>query len=81
MDKKEELVNAVLESATSGQESDDNPEDSAASRPQADLRRERLTCAQAFELAIQFNAEVIEIGHICNQHNIRICKCQLGCFA
>ena len=89
MDKKEELVNAVLKSATSGQESDDSPEDSAVRRPrrkaspsgQADLPRERLTCAQAFELAKQFNAEVTEIGHICNQHNIRICKCQLGCFA
>jgi len=45
----------------------------------ADGKR-RLTCAQAFELAEQFNAKVIEIGRICNQQNIRIRNCQLGCF-
>jgi len=43
--------------------------------------KRRLTCAEAFELAQEFEVEVIEIGRICNQHNIRICKCQLGCFA
>jgi len=42
--------------------------------------RKMLTCAEAFELARQFQAEIIEIGRICNQHNIKICKCQLGCF-
>lgn len=42
--------------------------------------RKKLTCAQAFELADKFETEIIGIGHICNQHNIRICKCQLGCF-
>jgi len=36
MDKKEELVNAVLKSVNSGQQSDD---------------QKRLTCAEAFELA------------------------------
>ena len=40
----------------------------------------KLTCAEAFELALKFETEIIEIGHICNQHSIRICKCQLGCF-
>jgi hypothetical protein len=40
----------------------------------------KLACAQAFELARQFQARPIEIGRICNQHNIKICKCQLGCF-
>ena len=66
MDKKEELVNAVLKSVNSGQQSDDE---------------KRLTCAEAFELAKKFEMEIIEIGRICNQHNIKICKCQLGCFA
>ncbi|MFB0524883.1 MAG: hypothetical protein ACETVZ_05040 [Phycisphaerae bacterium] len=42
--------------------------------------RKRLTCAEAFELARQFQAEIIDIGRICNQHDIKICKCQLGCF-
>lgn len=40
----------------------------------------KLTCAEAFELAQEFGVKVIEIGRICNQQNIRICKCQLGCF-
>ena len=40
----------------------------------------KLLCEQAFELAREFEAEIIRIGHICNRHNIKICKCQLGCF-
>lgn len=43
--------------------------------------KKKLACAEAFELAQEFEVEVIEIGRICNQHNIRIRKCQLGCFA
>ena len=66
MDKKEQLVGAVLKSAKSGQEPDD---------------RKQLTCAEAFELAKKYEVEIIEIGRICNQNNIRICQCQLGCFA
>lgn len=46
---------------------------------QADGKR-RLSCARAFELAQQFNTKIIEIGRICNQQNVRICNCQLGCF-
>lgn len=42
--------------------------------------RKKLACAEAFELAKEFETEVIEIGRICNRNNIRICKCQLGCF-
>lgn len=42
--------------------------------------KKNLTCAQAFELAEEFDTAIIEIGRICNQHNIRICECQLGCF-
>ncbi len=66
MSKEEELINAVLESASGGQEIDG---------------RKKLACAEAFELAQKFEVKVIEIGRICNRHNIRICKCQLGCFA
>ena len=65
MGKEEDLINAVLESASGGQEIDG---------------RKKLACAEAFELAKEFEVEVIEIGRICNQHNIRIRKCQLGCF-
>jgi hypothetical protein len=42
--------------------------------------RKKLACAEAFELAQKFETQIIEIGRICNQHNIKICKCQLGCF-
>ena len=40
----------------------------------------KLACAEVFELAQKLEVEIIEIGRICNRHNIRICKCQLGCF-
>ena len=43
--------------------------------------RKKLACAEVFELAQEFEVEVIEIGRICNQHKIRIRKCQLGCFS
>jgi hypothetical protein len=43
--------------------------------------RKKLACAEAFKLAQEFQAEVIEIGRICNKQNIKICKCQLGCFS
>jgi len=66
MGKAEELIKAVLESASGGQEIEG---------------KKKLACAEAFELAQEFEVEVIEIGRICNQHNIRIRKCQLGCFA
>lgn len=63
MDKKKELINAVLDRV---QESDG---------------KKKLMCAEAFELAQQLDVEIPEIGRICNQHNIKIYKCQLGCFA
>lgn len=65
MDGKEQLLEAVLESAGVQQQSDG---------------RKQLTCAEAFELAKKHDVDIIEIGHICNQNKIRICKCQLGCF-
>lgn len=66
MDNKEQLVDAVLRST---------------SRQRGAEGRKQLSCFEAFELAKRFEVTVIEIGRICNQHNIRICKCQLGCFA
>lgn len=65
MDKKEELLNAILEFTDKGQPSED---------------KKRLSCTEAFELAKIYDVEIIEIGRICNEHNIKICKCQLGCF-
>jgi hypothetical protein len=65
MDKKEQLVDIVIRSAKKKSESDD---------------RRQLTCAEAFKLAKENGAAIGEIGRICNQNKIRICKCQLGCF-
>ena len=42
--------------------------------------RKKLACAEALELAKEFEMEPIEVGRICNRNNIRIRKCQLGCF-
>ncbi|TKJ37480.1 MAG: hypothetical protein CEE38_08255 [Planctomycetes bacterium B3_Pla] len=65
MDGKEQLVEAILETANGGQDPDG---------------KKILTCSEAFELAKKFETEVAEIGRICNQHDIKICKCQLGFF-
>jgi hypothetical protein len=65
MSKKEELLNAILEYSGKGQSSSD---------------RKKLPCIKAFELAKKYEMKIIEIGRICNEQNIRICKCQLGCF-
>ena len=65
MDKKEELLNAILKFVNNGQASED---------------KKRLTCAKAFELAKKYDVEIVAIGRICNKHNIKIRKCQLGCF-
>ena len=66
MDRNEQLIDAVLNFVKDKQEPDN---------------RKKLTCAEAFELAKKHEVKIIEIGNICNQHDIRICKCQLGCFA
>jgi len=39
-----------------------------------------LSCADAFRLAGEFDAELPDIFRICNQQDIRIVQCQLGCF-
>ena len=65
MDKKEELLNAIFKFTSDRQSAGE---------------KRKLTCAKAFELAQKYEIEIIEIGRICNKHNIKICKCQLGCF-
>lgn len=39
-----------------------------------------LPCAKAFAISAEYNVTPKEIGDICNEENIRICTCQLGCF-
>lgn len=65
MDKEKQLVDAILKSADTGREQNG---------------RTSLTCAGAFKLAKEFETEIIKIGRLCNKHNIKIRKCQLGCF-
>ncbi len=42
--------------------------------------KNKLNCAQAFGLAGKFSIAIAEIGRICNENNVRISNCQLGCF-
>ncbi len=42
--------------------------------------KKRLACAQAFELASGLDVPLSQIGEICNDNDIKICSCQLGCF-
>ena len=42
--------------------------------------RKYLKCAEALQLAGKFGVEPIEIGRLCNRHDIRITSCQLGLF-
>ena len=40
----------------------------------------RLSCASALHLAREYGVKPSEVGAVCNEHNIRISACQLGCF-
>ncbi|UCF04027.1 MAG: hypothetical protein JSV33_08715 [bacterium] len=42
--------------------------------------KKKLSCARAFELAAQHGVGVIEIGRICDEQDIKLYQCQLGCF-
>ena len=55
---------------------------SEAVRSQAKEEEGRLSlsCAEAFKLAAEQNVPVGQIGRICNEQNIKIRCCQLGCF-
>jgi len=39
-----------------------------------------LPCAQAFKIAEDLGEPLSAVGQICNEENIRIANCQLGCF-
>lgn len=40
----------------------------------------RITCEKAFEIAGEFKCSLKEVGNMCNDMNIKIISCQLGCF-
>jgi hypothetical protein len=43
--------------------------------------RKSLTCAEALTIAAELDVEAVQIGRICDQQEIRIRSCQLGCFS
>jgi hypothetical protein len=42
--------------------------------------RRTLTCAGAFEIAREHGLSLHDIGAWCNENDVRIRACQLGCF-
>ena len=42
--------------------------------------RKKLACAQAFRIAESFGVGVAQVGRICDENDIKIYGCQLGCF-
>jgi hypothetical protein len=43
--------------------------------------RRILACAEALSLAAELGVEPRRIGQVCDQENIRLGSCQLGCFS
>jgi hypothetical protein len=40
----------------------------------------KLPCPKAFELSRKYSIALREIGKYCNENDIKISACQLGCF-
>ncbi len=40
----------------------------------------KLKCSYALKIAAEFGVAPMEVGNICNENNIRLTDCQLGCF-
>ncbi len=40
----------------------------------------KLSCADAFKIAAELNVSPAEVGRICNERDIKVTRCQLGCF-
>ena len=40
----------------------------------------KLTCTAAFQIAATSPATLTDVGRVCNENDVRITKCQLGCF-
>jgi len=59
-----------------------NTELSRAITEAADERdgKKRLSCFKAFAISEKLSVSVKEIGEFCNENNIKISSCQLGCF-
>jgi nucleoside-triphosphatase THEP1 len=44
------------------------------------VKKNQISCKQCFEAADKCNVSLKKIGRICNEKNIKIRNCQLGCF-
>jgi len=42
--------------------------------------KKKLSCQTAFDLAEKFGVSKETLGQACNDNNIKIADCQLGCF-
>ena len=42
--------------------------------------KKKLTCKQAFQIASDLNVSLKEVGNCCNDNDIKLFSCQLGCF-
>ncbi len=42
--------------------------------------KKSLSCAKAFDLAERFNVAKRRVRELCDENNVRIVHCQLGCF-
>ena len=42
--------------------------------------KKKLSCQMAFDLAEKFSVSKKTLGQTCNDNNIKITNCQLGCF-
>jgi len=40
----------------------------------------RITCSDARQLAEKLNIHPSDVGKACDEANIKICACELGCF-
>jgi ArsR family metal-binding transcriptional regulator len=40
----------------------------------------KITCTDAHQLADKLNIHPSEVGKACNEANIKICACEVGCF-
>lgn len=40
----------------------------------------KLPCEMAFKVAQEHNCALAEVGKLCNELNIKVVSCQLGCF-
>jgi len=40
----------------------------------------KLSCARAFQLSVELDLSLREIGLFCDEEDIKVANCQLGCF-